>query len=582
MFSASGRARAWSVLLIPAALVALGLFARAAAGRAFAAFTGYQTPYAFSAVPQLPLPALGERLLFVLMDGMGVAASRRMPFLNELRSGGASLECRTGLPSLSLPARAVLMTGAWQEIHGQVTNYDPRPVPVAHLFQIARAQGRTTALAAGAKTQALFSPYVQHAAVYPEQPHTGPFSRYEQGQRGDVAAAVALLEDARPQFAAVELNLADDAGHGWGAASPEYARAADEVDEGLRALAAQIDLQRDTLVVTADHGHVAAGGHGGPEPDVMQVPLVLAGAGVRRGGTGTCAQVDVAPTLAVLMGLPLPPASQGAPLVAALDMNPVVRRGALRNAITQREHFVLQYVMRLAAMDAGQPRPAAAAVAGYDAEPTRLGEDEPALLARLDALRADEARVKQRRSAREAGSRWWRSAALAAAAVVFLGALLRARAYGPLVFGLAGVAAYHLLLPVFGLAYSLTPVNKDEWLRPFFMKDMALGVVACASAAAALCIRQRRRGADFARLCALVWLCAAVFCAGVALEIAAVYAWTDVVPRWYLAPQPLGMAFYLDALVVMAVGLLSPAFALIAGLVRLLPPAGSGAHPATA
>ena len=79
-----------------------------------------------------------------------------------------------------------------------------------------------------------------------------------------------------------------------------------------------------------------------------------------------------------------------------------------------------------------------------------------------------------------------------------------------------------------------------------------------------------------------MWLCAAVFCAGVALEIAVVYAWTDVVPRWYLAPQPLGMAFYLDALVVMAVGLLSPAFALIAGLVRLLPPAGSGAPPASA
>jgi hypothetical protein len=263
-------------------------------------------------------------------------------------------------------------------------------------------------------------------------------------------------------------------------------------------------------------------------------------------------------------------------------VNPVVGRGALRNAITQREHFVLQYVMRLAAMDAGQPRPAAPPVAGYDAEPTRLGEDEPALSARLDALAADEARVKQRRSAREAVPRWWRSGALAAAAAVFLGALLRARAYGALVFGLAAVVAYHLLLPVFGLAHSLTAVNKDEWLRPFFMKDMALGVGVCAAAAAALCVRQRRRGADFGTLCALVWLCAAVFCAGMALEIALVYARTDVVPRWYLPPQPLGMTFYLDALAVMAVGLLSPALALIAGLVRLLPAAGSSARPATA
>jgi hypothetical protein len=566
--------RRWAVLLLPAALVGLGLLARAAAGRAFAAFTGYATPFAFSVVPQLPLPPLSERVVFVLTDGLGLAASRRMPFLNELRAGGASFECRTGLPSLSMPARAVLMTGAWQEIHGQVTNYDPRPLAIVHLFQIARVHGRTTALAAGARTQTLFSPYVQHAAAYGEQPETAPLARYEEGQRRDLAAAAALLEKARPHFSVVELNLADDAGHGWGASSPEYARAAAEVDDGLRALAAQIDLRRDTMVVTADHGHVASGGHGGPEPDVMQVPLVMAGAGVRRGATGTCAQVDVAPTLAALLGLPMPPASQGAPLVAALDANPVVRSGVLRNAITQREHFVLQYAMRLYAMDAGQPRPGGLPAAGYDAEPAHLGEDEAALSSRLAALAADEARIKATRSARESARRRWRAAALVGLALAALVAVSRSGG-GPLalLFGLLGVAAYHLLLPVAGLSYSLTAVNKDEWLRPFFMKDMVLGVTACTAAAAALGLRQRRRGADLLALCRHVWLCATVFCSVFVLKLAFVYARQEVVPRWFLADQYWGMTFYLDALVVMAVGLFAPALALIAGLVRLLPPA---------
>jgi 2,3-bisphosphoglycerate-independent phosphoglycerate mutase len=567
MFSPSGRLRRWAVLLIPAALFALGLLARGAAGRAFAAFTGYRPPFRFAPVPQHPLPALGERVVLVLMDGLGVAVSRGMPFLNELRARGASYECRGGLPSLSMPARAVLMTGAWQEIHGQATNYDARPLAVEHLFRLARAHGRSTGLAAGAKTQTLFAPDVLHAAVYPEEPETAPMDHYEAALRRDLDASIALLGGARPAFAQVELNLADEAGHGWGSASPEYTRAAARVDAALRVLSAQLDLHRDVLVVTADHGHVVTGGHGGPEADVMQVPLVLAGRGVRPGVTGTCAQVDVAPTLAVLMGLPLPAASQGAPLLAALDLTPEQRRVVLRNAVAQREAFVSAYVAQMVARDqAGGALPPG-------------GEDEDALAARLASWSAVEARARAGRLTREAPARWGRAALLAAVPVVFLGALLGAGVFSARelaqagAFAVAGVAAYHLALPLAGLSYSLTAVNKDEWLSRFFLSDMALGLLTSVVAAAALCAWQRRRGASLLALCGLAWLCAAVFCAAFVLKIAAAYAVTEVVPSWFLPDQTWGMAFYLDALVVMAVGLCAPAFALVAGLMRMIPAA---------
>ncbi|HET8648148.1 MAG TPA: alkaline phosphatase family protein, partial [Vicinamibacteria bacterium] len=458
-------------------------------------------PFVFTPPPQERTEPLSQRALLVLMDGLGLEASRSMPFLNELRARGASLDCQAGLPSLSMPARAVLMTGAWQEIHGQTTNYGARPLTVEHLFQLVRAGGGETALAAGDKTQALFAPYVTRQALFDEPPETAPFEHYQAVLRRDLAASLDLLRT-RPRLAQVELNLVDEAGHGWGSGSPEYARAAALVDDGLRAVAAAVDLERDTLLVTADHGHVPAGGHGGPEPDVMGVPLVLAGAGVRRGATGACAQVDVAPTLAVLLGLPLPAASQGRPLLDALALDGEARRRVLRNVVAQRHAFVTAYVARVAALsETAAPGDPAEAVAGGRAAAGDIEASEGALQARAGAIAAREAGARARFAQSEARRRWLRAGLAALLPLALLGALVRFRVAtrgevgNAAAFALGGVALYHVLLPAFGLSYSLTAVNKDEWLEPFFMKDMALGAGVCAAAALALCVRARRRGA---------------------------------------------------------------------------------------
>jgi hypothetical protein len=471
------------------------------------------------------------------------------------------------------------MTGAWQDIHGQATNYDVRALTVEHLFQLARAHGRSTALAAGAKTQAMFTPYVARGAVYEEEPETAPFNQYANALQRDLRTATRLLQDSRADLAQVELNLTDEAGHGWGSASPEYARAAQEVDDALRALAALVDFQRDTLVVTADHGHVATGGHGGPEPEVMQVPLVMAGRGVRAGTTGTCAQVDVAPTVAVLLGLPLPSANQGSPLLDALELTPEARREVLANLVAQREAFVRSFAQGLTTLEAGRTDTPSAGLRVSSPLAASPAGDEKALSQRLAALAAQAAGARETRVQEEAPPRGRRAVLVAAAPLALLGLLFWARAFSAreaarsAAFALAGVATYHLLLPVAGLSYSLTAVNKDEWLQRYFMTDMGLGLVICAVAVAVLCVWQRRLGADLFALCRQAWLCAAVFCTAFVLKVAFVYARHEVVPRWFLPDQYWGMAFYLDALVVMAVGLCAPALALIAGLVRLLPPA---------
>src|SRR5262249_49811218 len=151
------------------------------------------------------------------------------------------------------------------------TNRYAGPVPLDDLFTRVRAAGGVTAYVTqlSGMVPGLF-PAIERVLVTP-----GP------GPAIDVAA-VRVLEQG-PELLLVLHNAPAEAAHRHGAAAPEYRAARLEADRALAALVAAVDLERDALVVIADHGHTATGGHGGAEPEVTFVPLVLAGAGVRRG-----------------------------------------------------------------------------------------------------------------------------------------------------------------------------------------------------------------------------------------------------------------------------------------------------------
>ena len=124
------RVRRAAVLLIPVLLVMAGLGARRIGARALRAFIHYETPFAVPPVEARTGPPLARQVVLVLVDGLGLEGARSLPFLGELRARGADYDCRIGEPSLSLPGRAVMLSGAWQEVNGQPTNYDPRPLRV--------------------------------------------------------------------------------------------------------------------------------------------------------------------------------------------------------------------------------------------------------------------------------------------------------------------------------------------------------------------------------------------------------------------------------------------------------------------
>ena len=94
-------------------------------------------------------------------------------------------------------------------------------------------------------------------------------------------------------------------------------------------------------MIVSDHGQIDAGGHGGPESINLLEPFVLAGAGVRPGNYGDVQMVDVAPTLAAMLGTNLPASAQGQARAEMLNL-PAATASNLPGATAAQQSQLLQ------------------------------------------------------------------------------------------------------------------------------------------------------------------------------------------------------------------------------------------------
>ena len=315
-------------LLVIAALSALG-----AAGM-MTSLIDYRSP--LHANPPAPGPALGSpmtrKVVIVLVDALRLDTSLKtslMPYLNELRKQGASAIMHSQPPSFSMPGYATILTGAWPDINdGPPVNFNFRSVVTFtqdDLFSAAHRSGLKTAI----------SGYYWFQKLVPQTAVDASF--YTQGEDAaadeDVMQAVPTILVGDYSFVLIHLDQVDYAGHHQGGPlGPGWKAAARRADDLLREIVAPLDLSQDTLLVTSDHGQIDAGGHGGPEPINLLEPFVMVGVGVTPGQYPDIQQVDVAPTVAVLLGTNIPASSQGYPQMSMLALSRNFDVGSIRTA----------------------------------------------------------------------------------------------------------------------------------------------------------------------------------------------------------------------------------------------------------
>ena len=276
--------------------------------------------------PPIPGEALGKpntrTFVIVLIDALRNDTSQKadvMPYLNQLRSEGASALMHSRPPSYSEPGYSVILTGAWPDLSdGPAINVDYVEIPTFTQDDIFSAAHR-------AGMQAGISGFNWFEKLVPQQAVSVSFYTAGEDQVADrqvTDAALPWLREGKYQLVLIHLDQVDYAGHHEGGPiDPRWNTAATRADGLLKEIATAMNLTTDTLLVISDHGQIDIGGHGGQDAIVLLEPFVLVGKGVVPGKYGDVQMVDIAPTIAAMLGTNIPATSQGHPLVAMLDFS---------------------------------------------------------------------------------------------------------------------------------------------------------------------------------------------------------------------------------------------------------------------
>ncbi len=284
---------------------------------------------------------LARQVVLVVVDGLRDDAVAQMPTLSRLRREGASAQAVLQAPSLSQPAWTTIVTGAWPEISGapliNVPEEELAPISIDTIFAAARRANLSTALAGSFSWQRMVPRDVLDAVACPEG--SGPAADQQVAD-----AAIRFLHNFQPGFMLVHFDNVDAVGHDYGAVGAPYHEATLQVDRHIHDIAAAIDQRTSVLMVCSDHGHIDRGGHGGPDPVVVTTPFVAFGGPIVPGDCGTIAQADIAPTIAAILGAPMPRLNQGIVRFAMLRCDDAKRAETQLELALQRQELANLYL----------------------------------------------------------------------------------------------------------------------------------------------------------------------------------------------------------------------------------------------
>ncbi len=303
--------RTIGVILI-VALTVLATLAETMRDNLWISYRDYSSPF----LTDLPVgpsrPPVAQRMVFVLVRGLRLDESLQMPTLRDLRQRGSDLVVQHDAPTYRLSAWETLFTGARAEIHGATTNFGSRAGAPISLFGALQKVGQSSAIVGSQTLGDAFSSEVQRFSLVDD-------SNVAKRDDEAIRQALDILHDtANPvRLLCVELTAIEQTTLN----NPANLHAAISVtDTRIKTLLDSLNLGTDVLVIASDRGLSARGTDGGAEPEVAQTPLVMAGPGIAAGSQALIRATDVAPTLAALLGAPIPVQAQGQVALTALNL----------------------------------------------------------------------------------------------------------------------------------------------------------------------------------------------------------------------------------------------------------------------
>lgn len=535
------------VLLIPVLLLVWARFAAPQLGEAsFTAVALFPSPYTNPLPnPGIPGEPVSQNVLIIVVDGLRVDVSQQMPTINALRQQGADRIVTVGQPSFSLPGWTVLGTGAWQEQSGVTTNFYADSLEIDTIFEAAKRAGLSTALVGHEQWAQLFARGIDDQRLTIERDDV--YTNLEGDLQFDRDTADLALEALAEQenLTLVHLLSVDSVAHGWGGTSPEEMQAAQNADAQIARILAAVDLTNTAVFITADHGHIDRGGHGGWEDSVLQIPLVSAGEGILPGTYPQGTQADVAPTVATLLGTSIPQHSQGRILFDQLQMPDALKAARavdLARQITQRYNAMIETIGDSRRVDGTRIASAHAALEAGDNAAALSGSAAvvDSAYALWNTARAD--RLNTERIGHIAFAlvllvplvlylAWWRRERWG----------WRAPLVGTILYFVVWNVIYFL---VDGNTYSISMFNVESNITAFITGRVIRAVVALALAGIVVAVLRRR--APYGEVVRDVVHMMFLVAAALGVQILIFFALWDVIPYWTLPDLFWAFKYYLD------------------------------------
>lgn len=255
-----------------------------------------------------------KKVILISIDGMrpdGFLACGN-PFAEKMMElGSYTLEARTVFPSVTLPCHMSMFHSVAPERHGITTNlYMPLARPLNGLFEQINNSGGECAMYYG------WEPLRDVA-----RPGSLKFSGYVHSYTEDATDAVLTdmaidrIRRSKPDFVFLYMVETDDkGGHGSGWMTPAYLGYIDAAIENVKRVYEAVGDEY-TIIVTADHGgHDRS--HGTDSPEDMTIPQFFIGKDFEPGRKlDNMSILDIAPTVAAVMGVAAAPEWEGKSLV---------------------------------------------------------------------------------------------------------------------------------------------------------------------------------------------------------------------------------------------------------------------------
>ncbi|CAF1363512.1 unnamed protein product [Rotaria sordida] len=264
----------------------------------------------------------------------------------------------TQFPTLSVPNWQSLITGARPSLHGRIGNDNLTPYTFDSIFTSSMNVGMKNGISGDAWWSILLNGHLTPFygdGTSPTLTNNFGDASYTHGhsdRNKDIAynqrfhAAInsqTVVRRSNGSYDIIQFDYdlflsyygdIDGVSHSFGAQSSQTQSAIDDkvafVRAGINAITA-IDVvtqTRTVFIITSDHGHVNVGGHGGDAHTLKTVPLIVYAKDSQLASVqnslpvySTFDTVDIATTIAALLGVPVPRQSEGSfisPLISAL------------------------------------------------------------------------------------------------------------------------------------------------------------------------------------------------------------------------------------------------------------------------